>query len=272
MPALPATPIAVGRTAEVFAWEDGTVLKLYREWAPRRWLEHEARIARIVHAAGLAVPAPGAIVEVNGRAGMIYERLDGPHMFEDMLRHALLTTRRSARQAAELQATMHKTTVAELPSYRQQLQRSIRQAQKLPESARTDALRRLDALPDGDRLCHGDFHPANILMTRRGPVVIDWMTAARGNPLTDVARTVLLMRMGPPLAGLKRWGFDLLARAFLFWYVRRYAELRVFDQSELAAWLPVVAAARFSENIEWEQQRLFGIINAGMARKGGTET
>lgn len=43
-------------------------------------MEYEARVARAIHAAGVASPAAGDIVEVDGRRGLIYERLEGPSM------------------------------------------------------------------------------------------------------------------------------------------------------------------------------------------------
>src|SRR5262249_32610054 len=58
------------------------------------------------------------------------------------------------------------------------------------------ALAMLEALPDGDRLCHGDFHPANVLVGRNGPAVIDWTGATRGDPAADLARTRLLLQAG----------------------------------------------------------------------------
>ncbi len=36
--------VGIGRTAEVFDWEDGWVLKLYRAPIPRAWVEHEAEL------------------------------------------------------------------------------------------------------------------------------------------------------------------------------------------------------------------------------------
>ena len=38
----------------------------------------------------------------------------------------------------------------------------------VPDDVRTRALDRLAALPPGDRLLHGDFHPANLLRGRTG--------------------------------------------------------------------------------------------------------
>ncbi len=46
-------PIALGRTAEVYPWADGQVLKLFRPRWGKQAAEFEARIARAVYAAGL---------------------------------------------------------------------------------------------------------------------------------------------------------------------------------------------------------------------------
>jgi hypothetical protein len=56
---LPEKPIAFGRTAEVHAWKDGWVLKLFHDWFPEESVRYEAELARAVQAAGLPVPAAG---------------------------------------------------------------------------------------------------------------------------------------------------------------------------------------------------------------------
>ena len=48
--------IAEGRTAEVYAWGDREVLKLYRPWWPLVNIEYEIRICRAVHDAGIPSP------------------------------------------------------------------------------------------------------------------------------------------------------------------------------------------------------------------------
>ena len=60
-------PIARGRTAEVFTWKDGQVLKLFFDWVPPVWVETEAKVSRLVYEAGLPSPAIEGLVEVNGR-------------------------------------------------------------------------------------------------------------------------------------------------------------------------------------------------------------
>ena len=75
-----SAPIALGFTAEIYAWKDGQVLKLFNQGISRSAAETEANLTRIVHATGLPVPAVGEIVEINGRFGLEYERVDGVTM------------------------------------------------------------------------------------------------------------------------------------------------------------------------------------------------
>ncbi len=70
-------PIAEGRTAELYPWGEGKVLKLYHTGFPPEGVEHETRAARAIAAAGLPVPAAGEIVEIKGRRGIVFERVQG---------------------------------------------------------------------------------------------------------------------------------------------------------------------------------------------------
>ena len=66
-----------GRIAEVYAWVEDQVLKLFRKRFPPDWADYEAQIARTVHAGGASAPAVGDVIDVDGRRGIIYERVDG---------------------------------------------------------------------------------------------------------------------------------------------------------------------------------------------------
>lgn len=251
-------PIGVGRTAEVYAWGEGQVLKLYRAGMPAGWVRREAEVGRIVFESGLDAPAVGEVVEVDGRLGVVYERVDGPSMLEVMSRRPWAVFR-LARTFAEIQVRMHNCARPELPSGRESLIRAIRQAPVLADDLRACALRRLDELPDGHAVCHGDLHPDNVVMSRRGPIVIDWMTATQGNPVADVARTTVLVLGGAPPPGmswLKRALIPALRQAFYSAYLRRYLELRPFPKGQIGEWLPVMAAARLNEGIAAEQEAL----------------
>ena len=88
-----------------------------------------------------------------------------------------------------------------------------------------------------------------IEQTDRGEIIIDWIDATRGNPLADVVRTTVLA-LGPA-DGNQTSSSSLrsLARRLHAEYIRQYFSLRRAGVSEYRRWLPIVAAARLSENI-----------------------
>ena len=162
---------------------------------------------------------------------------------------------RSALLLAELHVEMHCIDVqVELPSQRERLRDKIEKAEGLSSDARERQLRALMEMPDGDRLCHGDFHPGNVIITKQGPIVIDWIDATRGNPLADVARSSVIL-LGSEASKRGNRLRNAIAEWYHRRYVKRYIELRGERREEYRAWYPIVAAARMSEGIveleEW---------------------
>jgi len=260
---LPSKPIAEGRTAEIFLWDEHHILKLYRDWCPPHWIKDEARIARAVYDAGIPSPAAGEILEMNGRQGLIYERIQGISMLQDMNAHPWIILQH-ARSLAELHVKIHQQSITGLPSYKEGLRYAIGKTPHLTDDLRIKALALLNALPDGQQLCHGDYHPGNVILTMGGPIIIDWMTASAGSPWVDVARTSLILSVGPKGAGklvnpIIRIAIRLYHRA----YLSRYHALVPDTKNELGRWMPVIAAARLNENIGPERDALIKMVKEG---------
>jgi len=159
---------------------------------------------------------------------------------------------------------MHAANGTGLPDQKAEVGRMIERAGAvLPDDARQAALTRLDALPDGDAICHGDMHPGNVLVTERGAVVIDWMTASCGDPAGDVARTLFLLRhSGVPthLPRVERSLITLARRRLSSIYLRQYRRLRRMDDRDVAAWRLPILAARLGEAVEGERATLHVLI------------
>lgn len=247
---LPNKPMSLGRTSEIYAWGSGKVLKLFYDWFPAGDVEYESTIARAVHSSGIRVPEVGDIVEVNGRIGLEYERINGESMLDEMRAKPWMLgkyTRLLANQHAEIHAV---ADVIGIPSLRDKIEKRIRNIGELSSEVREGALSVLEGLPYGSKLCHGDFHPGNIMMTREGPIVIDWIDAAIGNPPADVARTSILIMGTKATAG----STSVFEKAMLGWmhkmYLKGYFKLRPAGEDEYRSWMPLVAAARISEGIE----------------------
>lgn len=136
---------------------------------------------------------------------------------------------------------------ATLPSLHDQLRPRVEEAADLPDDLREESLRLLDELPPGDRLCHGDLHLGNVLGSWTAPMVIDWADAARGDPVADVANTVVLHRVGAPPPGSPRVVRALATlgrRVLRDSYVATYGARRALDPDLLRRWEFVRAAAR----------------------------
>ncbi|MHB8516340.1 MAG: phosphotransferase family protein [Dehalococcoidia bacterium] len=254
--------IAEGREAEIYAWEPGAVLRLLRDAGDTSRLAHEAAAMRAAAACGVPVPAVRGLVMASGRPGMVMERIDGHDLLTGVGRRPW-TLFRAARLTGQLQARLHDVVAPdELPALRESVRQRIGRS-VLPEHLRTLALATLDALPDGDRLCHGDFHPGNIIDGARGPIVIDWPNATRGAPDADVARTLLLLRLGAPPPGsplLVRYLTDAARRIFLSRWAAAYRGVRRPDEDALARWEVVRAAERLAEGIEGERWALLRLL------------
>lgn len=256
--------IGEGRTAQVYAWGLGHVLKLYYDWWPIGNIEYEARIGRAVHAAGIPSPEVGDIVEVEGRRGLVYERIDGPSM-TDLLLAEPSRVDELARILAQLHAALHRPAPGSgLPGQREKLVQHLDLASPKPLSAdlKEKVLGLLEGLPDGEVVCHGDYHSGNVLMSSRGPMPIDWENASLGSPLADVARTSLLLETAhfyladaPHYATLME-GIDRFRQL----YLQTYCSLTGADPGLISAWRVLIAAARLHEGIAEEEAYLLGIV------------
>jgi Ser/Thr protein kinase RdoA (MazF antagonist) len=242
-------PLARGRTADVYVWEEGYVLKLFHNWFSLDDIEYEQRIARAVHASGVKTPAVRELVQVKGRNGLIYECADGISMLE-MFQRKPWRAIQFGRMLAGLHAQMHECVFeADVPPQCKKLEYKIRNADALPTPLKTTLTTLLLSLPDGNRVCHGDFHPANVLMDGSNTTVIDWIDASRGNPLADVARTSIIMLGAAASAQIPNPVLKVFVRVFHSAYLKHYFRLRPGGEDEYRRWLPIVAGARLSENI-----------------------
>lgn len=254
--------IANGRTAEIFEYGDGRAVKLFRVGRSPNAIEYEIKVTRIVSEANLATPKMYDVVQVSGRTGIVFERVDGISMLDVMTRQPWMLGR-LAWQFAELHAAMHAVARDELPSQREQLEMMIRNAARLTDETKARVIAQLEQLPDGNAVCHGDFHPDNVMMSPRSPVIIDWITAVRGNPLADFARTSVLMRVAALLPSMGAWKIAMITVArgmFQSVYEREYFRLRGVTRADIAPWIVPIAAARLSEGIPEEYNALVKIV------------
>jgi len=260
--------LALGRTAEVYEWRDGQVLKLFYDWCPADWAKHEASIAGIVNAKWVDAPKFIETATIDGRNGIIFERVNGISMLSLMSKDPL-QIRKQARLFAELQSEINSSTGEDLPAMRPYLESSIAQGASLCEEMKSQLLSRLADLRDGTSLCHMDFHPDQVLICARGPVVLDWITALQGNRMADIARSMVLLQFAQALHlnWMAHSAVNLFRRIFTRAYLKRCMELHHdISDAEINKWMVVVAAARLKEGIKEEQGVILQYIKRELAQ------
>jgi aminoglycoside phosphotransferase (APT) family kinase protein len=158
-PAEPPGPLlGSGRSADVYAIGTDRVLRRYRS----AWdVQAEAGIMQYLDQAGFPVPK---VYDADG-PDLVMERLDGPDMLSELGRRPW-TIGRYGKTLADLHNRLHQITA--------------------PPGLR-------EMFGPGDKVLHLDLHPANVMLTSRGPVVIDWSNAHAGAAGADVAMAYLIM-------------------------------------------------------------------------------
>lgn len=258
--------IGHGRTADIFAWGKHHILKLFHEGWEIGPVQVEARISELIVSMGLPVPNVIGTLEDDGRYGVVYERVDGPTLLQQFSKAPWLLHRLMG-VFADLHVTMHQHRVPELPSRREAMIASIPNAQSVPDMMKESALEVLGRLPEGDTLCHGDFHPDQIILSKNGPVIIDWITAARGVPAADVARSSLILRLGAlPEGRAAAWLVNRIRPYAHARYMARYLKCGGVARSAIDEWRIPVAVDRLATGIPEERGTLLTLIDDLMHR------
>jgi Ser/Thr protein kinase RdoA (MazF antagonist) len=181
----------------------------------------------------LLSPKFRATVEVKGRLGLIYQRLDGINLF-DLYKSASSNPakiEKLGKLLADVHISLHKNKVPNFPPLKNYLKK-IATSPVLSNRMKKHSLEVLRALPDDNALCHLDFRLRNVILTAKGPYTIDWSFARKGNPHADVEMTSMYLNKS-------FFGKKPLYMA----YIERYKEKSNVSQEEIDEWkLPLAAA------------------------------
>lgn len=204
--------IGVGNTASVYEWEEGKVVKLFNQEYPDDAVENEYYNAMLIRDMDFTKPKAYEVISIEGRKGIIYDKVEGESLQDWVMRT------RDVQQCASYMAKLHKTiiqnNISNAADYKDFLKQHIPHA-LLTADEQKNLLQMIDKLPDGNTLCHGDFHPGNIIMSGENTYIIDFMNICHGDYLYDIARTVFLVEYTPVPAETKDRGIILALKKSL---------------------------------------------------------
>ncbi|GAA0765524.1 aminoglycoside phosphotransferase family protein [Clostridium subterminale] len=187
--------IGVGNTATVYEWEESKVLKLFYQGYPKEAVEREFHNAKAIRNMDFSKPKAYETIFLEERIGIIYDRVEGESLLDWVMRTGKV--QECAVYMAKLHKAILKNRTINVPNYKEFLKCNIVNSPKANSKKQEEVLQMLDKLMDGNTLCHGDFHPGNILISDGHTMVIDFMNVCHGDFLYDVARTVFLVEYTP---------------------------------------------------------------------------
>ncbi len=232
--------------------------------------EREYRSTKAVSELLECVPAVYEMVEQDGRYGIVFEKISGTDMLQAVTEHPSQLERFASALADYHLAIQKAVDISDLPLLKDCLKRNILRTDDLTEQEKHTVLNCLQALPDGNKLCHMDLHPENVILRHGNPVILDWMTACVGDRCADAARTCLLILYPEmPRGGwLQKRAFSLLKRRFLHGYLKQYKQKSGVCQEQIDAWKIPILAARLSEWITpGEKQRILSDLRKQLRRR-----
>jgi aminoglycoside phosphotransferase (APT) family kinase protein len=242
--------VARGTRSSVHAYGRGAVVKVPDPATPTSWIYSEAKYTEAVRAAGAPAPRLLGIEQISGRAASVWERVEGTSMWQ----HVVDRPRRSAelgRLLADVQLALFELVPpATLPSQRDRLVSKIRWSAATVDASLARALDLLPPRAGPPRVCHGDLHPSNVILSRGGPMLVDWFDASRGDSIADVARTSLTLLGDGAAAPRHLPGSDGRTLAVLTGaYLSRLRAPLAIGHDLLARWQAIEAVARIAEGV-----------------------
>jgi uncharacterized protein (TIGR02172 family) len=233
--------VGTGNTASVYDWEEGKVIKFFNLGYPDEAIEKEYHNANEIRDMSFLKPKAYEIIAYEESKGIIYDKVEGESLIDWVLKTKDL--QECSLQMANLHKAIGQNKISNVPNYKDFLKHHIQNA-FLTVDEQKELLQMIDKFPNGNSLCHGDFHPGNILISGGNAYVIDFMNICSGDFLYDIARTVFLIEFTPVPS-------DVKDRDMMLYFKKTLSELYLrqmnITRDLIQDYLSVIIAARKGE-------------------------
>ncbi|HRV73784.1 MAG TPA: aminoglycoside phosphotransferase family protein [Eubacteriales bacterium] len=217
------------RTGKTVYRDGDTVLKVFDSDYSKADILNEALNQARIEETGLSVPRIIEVTRMDDRWAIRWEYAQGKTLQQLLDEHP---DRHSEylKLLVEIQADVFSRRSPLLNRLRDKLDVMIGKSD-LDAVTRYELHTRLDDMPQGKSVCHGDFNPSNVVIKTDGTAtVIDWAHATQGDPAADGARSYLLF--------LQRGD-----REYAEEYLELFCVRTGMPKAHVQKWMPIVAAA-----------------------------
>lgn len=221
--------------------------KVFDKSCPKHGILNEALNQARVELTGLNIPKVREVITIDGKWTIVSDYIEGKTLAQLMEENPKKRDEYLNR-FVDIQIDVLSHECKLLGRLKDKMHSKI-SASSFPATTRYDLHTTLESMPKHLKLCHGDFNPSNIIITKDDtPYIIDWAHATQGNASADAARTYLLFCLA---------GDDDTAKKYLKLFCDKTDTALQYVQK----WMPIVAASQSVKGNEKEKEFLSSWVN-----------
>lgn len=240
------TVIAERKNKTIYRDGDRCIKVFNQDYSKADVLNEALNQARIEET-GLNIPKISEITTIDGKWAIVTEYIKGKTLAE-IMEEDEENKEKYLNLLVDLQLEVNSKTCPLLGKLKDKMNRKISMSE-LDATTRYDLHTRLEGMPKHNKVCHGDFNPSNIIITKDAtPYIIDWAHATQGNASADAARTYLLFCLNGDHDG---------ANMYLDLFCKKSDTAKQYVQK----WMPIVAASQSVKGNEKEREFLLSWVD-----------
>lgn len=238
--------IAVRKVKQIYKTGNNCIKVFDEEYSKANILNEALNQAR-VEELPIDIPKIKAVTMIDGKWAIVTEFVKGETL-ADLMEKNTDKYDEYLELFVDTQIKVQSNTCPLLTKLKDKMMRKIDLAE-INSTTKYDLLTRLESMPKGNSLCHGDFNASNIILSEDGKIyIIDWAHATQGNPCADVARTYLLFCLASQVEEGNK-------------YLKLYCEKTNKKIRDVQRWLPIVAASQSVKGNKEEREFLLSWVN-----------
>ena len=235
------------RTNKTVYRDGDKCIKVFNEDYSKADVLNEALNQARIEETGLNIPKIHEVTTIDGKWAIVSDYIEGKTL-ADLMAEDEDKTDEYLNMLVDIQLEIHSKTCPLLNKLKDKMSRKISETE-LDATTRYELHTRLEGMPKHKKVCHGDFNPSNIIITKDGtPYILVWSHATQGNASADVARTYLLFCLNGDTEKAKK-------------YLEIFCKKSNTAKQYVEKWMPIVAASQSVKGNEKEREFLLSWVD-----------
>lgn len=243
---------------QLFDYGEGRFVKLFDKNIRKEDIKREFDNTLLVNQLTDRVVEAEEMIELEGQIGIVYKKYEGqtllftlegdPSKLEDV-----------AELFADIHHEFHQLKGMGLRTQRAYYEEHINRCKELLEDEKKQLIDSIDDLPDGDTLCHGNYHLNNVLIGDEYHIM-GFSNTYAGHPMSDVAKACIILEVPREISGTSNLVHEEITKKKSLLSQRYLEHYGSIDEKTLDSFVKLAAVTRLNEGEAIEIPWLLTII------------